>query len=107
MRKSNIYDSISDLALPQETFEILFKNNNLKIERIISSGHKSPDGFWYDQEINEWILILEGEARLEFENSEFISLKKGDYLNIPAHIKHRVSYTSNKPKCIWLAVFYE
>lgn len=89
-----------------EIFETLIKAGNLRIERIISCGQKSPDDFWYDQDENEWVILLKGSACLEFEKSGIIELHEGDYINIPAHQRHRVAATSTNPECVWIAVFY-
>jgi len=107
MSIKSIYDSILSFSENEEIFETLLKNRNIKIERIISSGQFTEKGVWYDQDINEWILLVQGEAILEFENKETVKMKKGNYYNIPSHLKHRVAYTSKKPKCIWLAVLYK
>jgi len=104
--KGNIF-SIPETGSVEEIFNLLFKSKNIRIEQIISSGHTSPAAGWYDQKENEWVLLLEGRAKLEFENKHIITLKKGDYLLIPAHSKHKVIYTSTRPKCIWLAVFFK
>jgi len=100
----NIFD-ISNLPLTEELTEILIQNKNVRIERIISSGQVSPDGFWYDQDENEFVVLLQGDAIIEYENDR-IKLESGDTLLIPAHKKHRVSYTSIKPVCVWLCIFY-
>jgi cupin 2 domain-containing protein len=76
----------------------------VRIERIVSNGHASPDGFWYDQNEHEWILLLEGEAGIELADGEQVDLRRGDALNLPAHTRHRVTFTSRP--AIWLAVFY-
>ncbi|HLO92125.1 MAG TPA: cupin domain-containing protein [Lentimicrobium sp.] len=87
----------------KEVFEVLVDGNTL-IERIISVGHKSPEDQWYDQENDEWVVLLEGEARIFFEETGELMMKKGDYILIKAHEKHRINYTSTDPPCIWLAV---
>ena len=92
-------------SIPDEIFETVISTPNLKIERIISKGHKSKPDFWYDQDQSEWILILKGEARLQFEDKS-ICLTPGDYLKIAAHQKHRVDWTTPEEETIWLAVFY-
>jgi cupin 2 domain-containing protein len=89
-----------------ELTETLVTAKHVRIERIVSHGHASPDGFWYDQDENEWVLIVQGAARLQFEN-ETIELKPGDWINIAAHRKHRVEWTSPNELTIWLAVFYD
>ena len=95
--------------LPEELFTVLAENENLKIERIVSDGHASPEGFWYDQEQNEWVLLIAGSAVLSIEQNgaiERIELSAGDHLLIPAHQRHRVESTASEQKTIWLAVFY-
>ena len=77
---------------------------NIQIERIISTGQTTPSGQWYNQELDEWVILLQGEAELCYADYTKIKLKAGDYLLIPAHTKHRVEYTSIEPPCIWLAV---
>jgi cupin 2 domain-containing protein len=105
METDNIYKCIPD-DLSEEIFELLIQGENIKIERIISKGHKSPGTGWYDQEQNEWILVLKGDASISFENETVIDLKQGDYLNILAHRKHRVINTSSTTETIWLAIHY-
>ena len=79
-----------------------------KAKRIVSAGHNSPEGFWYDQEEHEWVAVLKGEAKLLFEgDDEAIHMKPGDYVNIPAHRKHRVEWTSPNEPTVWLAVFHK
>lgn len=89
----------------EERIETRLKAEGVRIERIVSLGHFSPEGFWYDQAEHEWVLLLKGAARLRFEN-ETIELKPGDFVNIPAHAKHRVEWTTPDEPTIWLAVFY-
>jgi cupin 2 domain-containing protein len=91
--------------LPDELLTTLLEANNLRIERIVSHGHASPNGFWYDQDQHEWVVVLQGAARLSIEG-ESKELKPGDYINIPAHQKHRVEWTTPVEPTIWLAVFY-
>ena len=101
----NIFDDIPE-NLEQEIFNSLIASENIKIERIISKGHTSPDNGWYDQDKNEWIIVLKGAAELTFSDRSKISLKQGDHLNIPAHERHRVSWTDPDTETIWLAVHY-
>lgn len=105
MKKTNIFADI-----PKQLHEELFKNiiskDSLKIERIISKGHISPNSGWYDQENDEWVIVLQGEAVLSFENKEEVRLKAGDYINIPAHTKHKVSWTLPEKETIWLVIHY-
>ena len=93
--------------LTDELFETICSTDRVKIERIVSKGHASPDGFWYDQEQNEFVLIIQGSAGLKVQGQDdIISLKAGDYLNIKSHVKHRVVWTDSACETIWLAVHY-
>ncbi len=93
--------------LPTEIFEPLCSTDNVKIERIVSSGQASSAGFWYDQEKNEFVLVVKGSAGLKIENRDDIAiLRAGDYLNIAPHVKHRVEWTDPAGETIWLAVHY-
>lgn len=104
MEKYNIFEQIIVDKNEEKFFEI-FKNETIKIEKIVSNGQTSPENFWYEQEKSEFILLLEGFAILEFENRE-VELKKGDCINIKAKQKHRVKFTSLNEPTIWFAVFY-
>ncbi len=91
--------------LPEELVEVLAENLHVRIERTVSTGHASPDGFWYDQEEAEWVVVLKGEAKLLIEGDDKpIHMKPGDFVNIPAHRKHRVEWTTPDEHTIWLAV---
>jgi len=106
MSQDNLYQAIP-AALPQELFTDLLKGPAFRVERIVSRGHCSPAEFWYEQSENEWVLLLKGAARLRFEQREKpVSMIEGDYLNIPAGMKHRVEWTSPEQDSIWLAIFY-
>jgi len=87
-----------------EIFDTLHEAEGLQIERILSSGHTTPEGKWYDQGGDEWVVLLQGEAEITFEDGSTRWLRPGDYLLIRAHERHRVSYTSAEPPCVWLAV---
>jgi cupin 2 domain-containing protein len=98
--------TVPDVVGPsdREFFEtILVAGENLRLERIISSGHTTPQDAWHDQEQDEWALVLEGNAVLGFEDGAEVALAKGDGLLLPKHCRHRVVFTSRP--CIWLAVF--
>ena len=107
MQSGNIFSSIPQ-GDDQESFEEILSSGNIRIERIISRKHTSPPGHWYDQEQDEWVILLAGRATLMIEGiSDAISLKPGDYLNIPAHTRHRVEWTDEAEETIWLAVHYD
>jgi len=93
-------------TLPAEITETLVQAKHVRIERIVSQGHATPPEFWYDQEQNEFVLLVQGAARLRFEDS-VVEMKPGDWIEIPAHRRHRVEWTTPEEKTVWLAVFYE
>jgi len=98
----NIYD-LPELPLPEELTTVLAECGNVRIERIVSTGQVSD---WYDQPETEFVALLSGSAVVEYENGETVAMLRGDTLLIKPHEKHRVSFTSNEPPCIWLCVFY-
>ena len=106
MNPANLFSDVP-AQLPDELIDVLADNGQVCIERIVSRGHASPPGFWYDQQQHEFVLLLQGQAELELQNpQELLRLRAGDYLLIPAHRRHRVAWTSSAEDCIWLAVFY-
>ena len=92
--------------LPDELCQTLVSGAAFRLERIVSWGHCSPDGFWYDQDQSEWVVVLKGAARLTFEDAEPIEMKPGDWVNLPAHTRHRVEWTAPEEPTIWLALHY-
>ena len=102
---SNLFDDLP-ATLPNELVTILAQSQHIRIERIVSTGHTSPEGFWYDQDEHEWVVVLKGEARLAFEDGEAVQMKPGDYVLIPAHRRHRIEWTIQNEPTVWLAVFY-
>ncbi|MFQ5543441.1 MAG: cupin domain-containing protein [Nitrospiria bacterium] len=102
---NNIFDSIPE-HLDEEICEVIIQSDHVKIERIISKGHQSPESGWYDQERNEWVIVLKGEAVISFEDGKEVNLNVGSYLNIRAHKKHKVRWTNPKTETIWLALYY-
>ncbi|HET6274071.1 MAG TPA: cupin domain-containing protein [Bacteroidota bacterium] len=103
----NTANILTDLPPKQheEFLETLVENGNIRIERIASHGHTSPEGFWYDQESNEWVMVVQGSARIEFKDGRSEAfLSPGGYVFLPAHCKHRVVWTDENT--IWLAVHW-
>ncbi len=93
-------------SLPEEECsEILASGKDWRIERIISNGQKSPEDFWYDQEEDEWLCLLQGEAVIGYREGEEILLQRGDPLFIPRHQRHQIRFTSQNPPVIWLCFF--
>ena len=106
MQSGNIFSAFHQ-DIDQESIEEILSSGNLRIERIISRGHSTPPGQWYDQEHDEWVILLAGSAALLIEGiREAVSLEPGDYVTIPAHRRHRVERTDEAEKTIWLAVHY-
>ena len=106
LTNSNIFSNTPS-TISEEIFEAIVTTNEVKIERIISKGHVSPKDSWYDHSNSEWVMVLQGSAKLRFrENDEVIELYPGDHLNIPPHVKHRVEWTDPDQETIWLAVHY-
>lgn len=102
----NLFARIPE-ELPEELIEPLMEKPGLRIERIISRGHASPEGFWYDQDTNEFVLLLSGTAELEFrEPAERLTLGPGHWMIITPGRPHRVLSTSSKPDAVWLAVHF-
>jgi cupin 2 domain-containing protein len=99
--------SLLPTDLSEELVETLIEHEHVRIERIVSTGQASPEGFWYDQAECEWVVVLNGEARLLIEgDNHAIHMKRGDYVTIPAHRKHRVEWTAPDEPTVWLAVFF-
>lgn len=106
MKAENLFDAIP-AELTEELFTTIHRDGGLRIERIVSHGQSSPEGFWYDQDENEWIILVEGSAAVQFEGDDgLVELGPGSYLNIPAHARHRVAWTDPNHKTVWLAIFY-
>lgn len=100
----NIFDDLPQ-HLPKELVQSLFRAADVRIERIISHGHASPADFWYHQPQHEWVIVLRGAARLQFEDG-MIEMKVGDFINIQAFKKHRVDWTTPDEATVWLGVRY-
>lgn len=109
MDKRMLGNLFADLPtkLDDELFTELINDGTIRIERIVSTGHCSPEVFWYDQHDHEWVVVLKGQAKLIFEgDAEPMLLQPGDYVLIPAHRKHRVEWTTPDEPTVWLAVFF-
>jgi len=100
----NLFDDLP-AQLPAELVQSLLSARSLRVERIISHGHASPNGSWYDQPEHEFVVVLRGAAQLRFEEG-LLDLTAGSFINIPAHKRHRVEWTDPDQPTIWLAVHY-
>src|SRR5262245_10857448 len=102
----NVFAGIPD-ALPQEQIDALLATPHARIERIVSRGHSSPPGFWYEQDKPEWVIVVAGSAAVLFEGEAVPrTLRRGDYLHIPARARHRVEWTDKDEPTIWIAVHH-
>ena len=103
----NIFAGLPLAARSEEILSDLLTSPDLRIERIVSTGQASPPGVWYDQEWNEWVVLLSGSARLRLEGEPSArAMAPGDFINIPAHRRHRVEATDPREPTIWLAIHY-
>ncbi|MEX0702972.1 MAG: cupin domain-containing protein [Planctomycetales bacterium] len=104
---NNLFSAIP-ADLPEELAETLLDAGSIRIERIVSHGHASPAGLWYDQPQHEWVVVLRGAARLRFEDEDGpLEMRPGDFINIPAHRRHRIEWTTPDEPTIWLAIHYD
>ena len=102
----NLFAGIPN-SLPHEQIDALLSTPHVRIERIVSQGHSSPPGFWYDQDKPEWVIVVAGSAAVLFEGEAAArTLMRGDYLHIPAHARHRVEWTDKDAPTIWIAVHH-
>lgn len=90
-----------------EVFTEVLQRSGLKIERIVSKGQTSPAQGWYEQDSHEWVLVLQGEGRLAFDDGREIHLVSGDFVNIDAGVRHKVIWTDPTQLTIWLAIHYD
>jgi len=106
MKPANLFADIP-AELPEELTQRLLETKGVRIERIVSRGHASPAGFWYEQAEDEWVILLSGAASVRFDGeSACRGLNAGDYLFIPAGVRHRVESTAADTDTIWLAIFF-
>ena len=105
--KTSLLENLPEVAGPEEIFETLVQGNHgVRIERIVSWGHHSPENFWYNQEQAEWVMVVQGEAILAIEGQADVHLLPGDSINLAAHKAHRVVWTTPTQPTVWLAVLY-
>ncbi|MDR2018041.1 MAG: cupin domain-containing protein [Syntrophobacterales bacterium] len=105
-KQGNIYSMVPH-SLKEELLEILLATKGFRMERIVSDGHATAPGEWYDQETSEWVILLTGSAGLLFEGERDVRVMgPGDYVSIPAHVRHRVEWTDKSGKTVWLSFHY-
>ncbi|HXF97296.1 MAG TPA: cupin domain-containing protein [Gaiellaceae bacterium] len=106
-RRGNLFAGLPVAAAAEEVFEALAAGPHVLVERIVSSGQATPPGAWLEQERDEWVVLLEGEAELSFADGSRLGLGRGDWVLIPRGVRHRVERTRAEPPCVWLAVHAE
>jgi cupin 2 domain-containing protein len=106
----HLHNLFSDIpaTLPEEVIQVLAESGKVRVERIVSDGHATEPGTWYDQDWDEWVLLVSGGATVLFESTGApLLLQPGDHLLIPAHCRHRVEWTDPDQKTVWVAVHFE
>jgi len=95
------------LSSTQEIFDVLVETSGIKIERIVSTGQQTPAGEWYDQDWDEWVMVIKGHGRLRIDGQdELIEMRDGDFIQLPAHCRHRVEWTDPDQPTVWLAIHF-
>jgi cupin 2 domain-containing protein len=107
IKTGNLRSGVPARPLPDEVVDLLIDRPGLRIERIVSTGQTTPEGQWYDQETEEWVLVVDGTARLRIDGErEDRELSEGDWILLPVHCRHRVTWTSAEPPTVWLAIHF-
>jgi cupin 2 domain-containing protein len=107
VKAGSLFDGLPTQTLAEEAVKTLCRKPGARIERIVSTGQTTPDGKWYDQKADEWVLLVKGGARLRIEGeNQDRALAPGDYLLLPAHCRHRVTWTEREPPTVWLAIHF-
>jgi cupin 2 domain-containing protein len=104
LRRGSLFADVPS-ELPAELTTVLAAGSGARIERIVSRGHATADGEWYEQDEHEWVLLVAGTARLNFAGGESVELAPGDWVDLPAGLRHRIAWTSPDIDTIWLAIF--
>lgn len=104
-KAGSLLSGLPSQPLAEEVTETLLEQPGLRIERIVSTGQATPDGQWYDQETDEWVLLVKGRARLRVDGeAQDRELGEGGFIFLPAHCRHRVAWTQREPPTVWLAI---
>jgi cupin 2 domain-containing protein len=107
IKTGNLRSGLPVRPLPDEVVDLLVERPDLRIERIVSTGQTTPEGQWYDQDTDELVLVVDGAARLCIEGeSEEREVSEGDWILLPAHCRHRVTWTRAEPPTVWLAIHF-
>ncbi len=106
-RRGNLLAGLPLGLAEEQVDQLIDGHSRLRIERIVSTGHASAPGFWYDQPDDELVVLLAGAARLQFQPGDAsLDLEPGDWIEIPAHCRHRVEWTQADPPTVWLAIHH-
>ncbi|WP_042689366.1 cupin domain-containing protein [Azospirillum sp. B506] len=103
-RYGSLLEGLPASPQPDELFATLAALPGVRIERIVSTGQTSPDGFWYDQGWDEFVLLVTGTATLQVEGGDDRLLAPGDWALLPARTRHRVAATAVGESTVWLAI---
>jgi cupin 2 domain-containing protein len=107
IKTGNLRSELPVRTLPEEVVDLLLDQSGVRIERIVSTGQTTSEGQWYDQEADEWVLVVAGAARLRIEGEAADrELSEGDWILLPAHCRHRVTWTRAEPATVWLAMHF-
>jgi len=107
VKAGSLSSGLPSPPLAEEVVDTLCERPGLRIERIVSTGQASPEGHWYDQESDEWVLVVKGGARIRVEGeAQDRELGEGDFILLPAHCRHRVTWTRSEPPTVWLAIHF-
>jgi len=107
IESGNLFDELPE-SLDEEAVETLMSSGAMRLVRIVSTGQATAEGEWYDQDDWEWVVLLKGAAGLRIEGeAEVRALAPGDFVHIPAHMRHRVEWTAADEPTVWLALHYE
>jgi len=107
VKAGRLLEGLPAAPLAKEITDILADAREVRIERIVSTGQATPEGEWYDQDDDEWVLVVAGAARLRIEGEQRDrELGEGDWVLLPAHCRHRVTWTQSEPPTVWLAVHF-
>jgi cupin 2 domain-containing protein len=106
LSKQNFYNGFN-LNGQNEIYENFLSGKIFSVERIISKGYKTSEKEWLVSKNDEWVILLKGKARVLFFEDTELELNEGDFINIPKNTKHKVTFTSKRPECFWLAIHYK
>ncbi len=106
IRSANLFHHLPAVGHDEDVLTLL-ETSGAKLVRIVSTGQATPDGEWYDQDENEWVVVLRGRAGLRIEGEDDVRmLSAGDYVDLPAGLRHRIEWTDADEPTVWLALHY-